>query len=206
MDLVNFGAFLLASLVIIAIPGPDFMLLLSHTLGYGARTGLWFAMGLALGNLWHTLLLLLGLATLLQWYPGLLQALKIAGAAYLLYLVYITWRSQPDNTGGLPQVEAGRGWLYLRRGLLCNALNPKVLLFFSAFLPQFIVVDSASSATTQIAFLGLVFILLVMLVYGSVALLMAKLLSQHLGILHSRLGKSLISLVFVYLALRLLWV
>ena len=105
-----------------------------------------------MGVLWHVTLAALGLSALVAAYPAALSAIRYAGAAYLLYIAWKSWRA-----GALPE---GRGVPSLRRaflrGVLSNMLNPKPILFFLAFLPQF-VNPEAGPVWRQVVLLGLIF-------------------------------------------------
>ena len=155
MELSQFFAFLSASIILTLAPGPDILYLLSTSLSSGWRSGAMLALGLCSGLIFHTFLVAGGVAAIIQASPFLFSLLKYAGAAYLLYLAYGSLNAR----GSLPLAASiapnPRGSLY-RRGLVMNILNPKVLIFFLAFLPQFI--DSRrGDVTGQILLLGFIF-------------------------------------------------
>ena len=155
MELTSFFAFLSASVLLTLAPGPDILYLLATSLSSGWRSGALLALGLCSGLIFHTLLVAGGVAAIIQASPFLFHLLKYAGAAYLLYLAYGSLRAG----GSLPLAATAAvkpaGSLY-RRGLIMNILNPKVLIFFLAFLPQFI--DSRQdNVTGQILLLGFIF-------------------------------------------------
>lgn len=152
----QFFAFLSASIILTLAPGPDILYLLATSLGYGCRKGAVLALGLCSGLIFHTLLVAGGVAAIIQASPFLFGLLKYAGAAYLLYLAYMSLRSARDKLPLAEQVPAQSPAAIYRRGLIMNVLNPKVLIFFLAFLPQF-VNPAAGSITGQILFLGFVF-------------------------------------------------
>ena len=147
--------FVLASVALTVAPGPDILYLLAKSLSDGAKSGIVFAAGLCSGLVFHTALIAAGVAALVRESPLLLQGLKGAGAAYLLYLA---WKSLGES--GAPVLAAAGArqnfWRLYRRGLMMNCLNPKVILFFLAFLPQF-VRPGAQSPGLQVVFLGAVF-------------------------------------------------
>lgn len=147
--------FVLASVALTVAPGPDILYLLAKSLSDGAKSGIVFAAGLCSGLVFHTALIAVGVAALVRESPLLLQGLKGAGAAYLLYLA---WKSLGES--GAPVLAAAGArqnfWRLYRRGLMMNCLNPKVILFFLAFLPQF-VRPGAQSPGLQVVFLGAVF-------------------------------------------------
>ena len=130
-------ACVLASAAVALAPGPDMMFVLGQTLAGGARRGWAAAMGIYCGAAVHILLAALGVAALLAAEPGLFTALRLAGGAYLLWLgvqaLRAAWAGLP---AGVPSgVAPGRVML---QGALTNLTNPKVALFFLAFLPQFV--------------------------------------------------------------------
>lgn len=133
MSLGTWLAFAGALLVALAVPGPDFVLVV-HAATRGLRAGLRTAGGIITGLCLHAGLAIAGLTTLLATLPGVLTALRFAGAAVLLWLGIAMLRDWKTAPGEHPVPGAG-GYL---RGLLVNATNPKALLFFAAVLPQFI--------------------------------------------------------------------
>ena len=153
------AAFALAVLVLNATPGVDLLLTLSRSFAGGLRAGLATALGINAGCVLHALAAAFGLATWLALVPGGFLALQWAGAAYLAWLGWgllrRAWRPPaPTGSGGPdhaqvaghePIAAAPLGlWPEFRRGLLTNLLNPKVALFFLAFLPPFVPAASAS--------------------------------------------------------------
>jgi threonine/homoserine/homoserine lactone efflux protein len=179
MEINTLFYFLTASVILTLAPGPDNMYLLAKSLASGARSGVALSAGLASGIVFHTTLVILGVAALLQSSPLAFTVLKFVGAAYLLYLAGKAFREH----GELQLGEAGEGAPYLaiyRRGVLMNVLNPKVLLFFLAFLPQF--VDTASEQVGwHIAMLGAVFALQAFAIFSLIALCAGRVRSFILG-------------------------
>ncbi len=129
-------AFLLASFLLWIAPGPDTMYILVWSIAQGRRAGAMSALGIGCGILLHTALAAFGLSALLAASAPAFSLLKLAGAAYLLYLGIQALRA----TGRLatPEVAAATPGRIFRQGVLTNALNPKVAIFFLAFLPQFV--------------------------------------------------------------------
>ena len=167
MDTATLFYFLLASVLLTLAPGPDIMYLLAKSLADGARNGVALAAGLSSGILFHTTLVILGVAALIQGSPVALAALKYLGALYLLYLAVGAFRDKSDlklENAGPPE---NRLALY-RRGILMNVLNPKVLPFFLTFLPQFVPADT-ETVGRQIALLGLLFAVQAFLIFSAVA-------------------------------------
>ncbi len=150
-------SFLAAAVLLTLAPGPDNLLVLALGMARGSRAGAAFGLGCALGCLNHTLLAALGVSALIAASPFWFNLLRWLGGAYLLWLGWQALRSSGVALmRPLADAEA-RPWQLFRRGLLANALNPKVVLFFLAFLPQF--VTPGPWASYQIVQLGLLFTL-----------------------------------------------
>ncbi len=163
---VSWLLFIVASLVLIVTPGQDMVLVMSRSIAQGAGAGVATAAGVSLGLVGHTLLATLGLGAILRTSEWLFVALKLAGAAYLIWLGIGLLRS-----GGGPldmQVASRRSLLRLfLDGALSNVSNPKIAIFYFAFLPQF-VLPGASHPTLSVLVLGLLFAGLTFLVKGPV--------------------------------------
>lgn len=157
-----FGAAVLLSLS----PGPDNVFVLLQSAQHGRRAGLLVVLGLCTGLIGHTLAVALGLAALFAASALAFTALKLAGAAYLLWLAWQVLRAPAGefNNAG-PTTSAGR--LY-RRGVLMNLSNPKVAIFFLALLPQFTRPELGPVAP-QIVLLGAVFMLAALLTFSAIA-------------------------------------
>lgn len=125
-------AFLAATVALVVTPGPDTAFVLAQSVGAGRTAGLRAAAGVNVGILVHTVLAALGLSALLRIAPTAYTVVKFAGATYLIYLGVQTLRGE----GGI-RVDAPTATGSFRQGLATNVLNPKVGLFFLAFLPQF---------------------------------------------------------------------
>ncbi|MEO8080247.1 MAG: LysE family translocator [Caldimonas sp.] len=150
-------AFLMASFVLAVLPGPGIAFIVTCTLGEGRRNGLVSVAGVALGNLGNALGAALGLAALLAVSATAFTAVKLAGAAYLVFLGAMALRRR--DAGAIDAVASrlrSRAAAVFRDGFLVALLNPKTALFFAAFLPQFI--DPGVAALPQVALLGAVFV------------------------------------------------
>ena len=180
MDLSTFLYFLVASVLLTIAPGPDIMYLLAKSLADGARSGIALAFGLCTGLIFHTTLVIIGVAAVIQQSPTAFAVLKYAGAAYLLYLAWGAFHAQGDLKLNTANKSAAYFKLY-RRGVIMNVLNPKVLLFFLAFLPQFVNLNS-DSVSLQIAFLGFIFGLQTLIVFSLVAVCAGKVRDYILNI------------------------
>ena len=149
-------AFLATALVLTATPGPDNLMVLSMGISRGRRAGIAFGLGCALGCLSHTLLAVVGISALVAASPVAFKALKVAGGAYLLWMGVQAWRhAGAVRVGGEAMSETPLRQLFVK-GLVANAINPKVVLFFLSFLPQF-VVASQGQVEWQLGLLGLLF-------------------------------------------------
>ncbi|RZL38482.1 MAG: LysE family translocator [Rubrivivax sp.] len=149
-------AFLATAVVLTATPGPDNLMVLSMGMSRGRRAGMAFGLGCALGCLSHTLLAVVGVSALVAASPLAFMLLKAAGGAYLVWMGVQAWRhAGAVRLAGEAVSEAPLRQLFAR-GLVANAINPKVVLFFLSFLPQF-VVASQGGVEWQLGLLGLLF-------------------------------------------------
>ncbi len=191
--------FLSASLALCIAPGPDNLFVLAQASQHGSRAGLLVTLGLCTGLIVHSLLVALGVAVIFQTSALAFTLLKFLGAGYLAYLAMQAFRAAGEPAA-VTEVKAGK--LYLR-GIIMNLTNPKVAIFFLAFLPQF--ADPAGEEMAiQIMLLGCAFIALTMLVFGAIAL-MAGALSHWLKAseVSQKILNYVASIVFVSLAIRL---
>jgi len=202
MPLELLGAFFISALLLAVVPGPDNVFVLGQSLVYGRRAGLLVVLGLCSGLILHTALVALGLAAILQTSPASLMLIKSCGAAYLLYLAFLSW--QDSRQPSMVETATLAAMQLYRRGLIMNASNPKVAIFFLAYLPQF--VDPAyGRISLQVLLLGLLFMLSTVLVFGAIVLLAGHYSAGlQSSVLHRRLLNRLVSVVFVLLALNLI--
>ncbi len=173
MPLTVLPLFLLAAWALNIVPGPDMLYVLARSAHQGRRAGLASALGIAGGCVIQTALVALGLAGILAAVPLAYDIVKFVGAGYLIYLGLraLFSRQSALNT---PQVEQTALWRIFVQGVLTNVLNPKVALFFLAFLPQF-TSPTYGSVPLQIIILGTLFNLSGTLVNTVVALLAGSL-------------------------------
>lgn len=200
-------AFFGVSVVLGLTPGPDNLFVLLQSAQRGWRAGMCVVLGLCLGLVGHTAAVALGLAAVFAASSTAFTVLKFCGAAYLAWLAWGALRA-PATASDLPKAssaEARRGgsWRMVGRGVVMNLTNPKVLIFFLAFLPQF--ADPARGGMApQIMVLGIVFMLATLLVFGAIACF-----SGAFGtlLLRSARGQQLLhrvaGVVFLGLAVRL---
>ena len=160
--------FIVASLVVIVTPGQDMILVMSRSIAQGSAAGVATAAGVSVGLVGHTLLATLGLGAILRASEWLFIALKLVGAAYLVYLGIQLLRARSHElamSGGAPR---SLGRLFVD-GALSNLANPKIAVFHFAFLPQF-VQPGEPHPTLAVFVLGLVFAALTFLIKGPVGL------------------------------------
>ena len=197
VELPIMAAFALAVLVAIAVPGPDALLVLGNTLSHGKRGGVLTALGVCLGYGVHILAALLGLTAIVLASAALFGAVKLVGAAYLMYLGVQTWRQRGHlelGDAGGPRRTPGQ---LLRQGFFGNALNPKAILFFMAVLPQFVRPEQGQ-VTLQIVQLGLVNFGVSLLFYSLLAQVaeQIRLGLQQRPVMAGRIQKALGGLLF----------
>lgn len=164
------ASFFLLSLALGLAPGPDILFVLAQSLAHGWRAGSLVTLGLCTGLVFHVSLAAFGVAACLRRYPWLFRLVTWGGAAYLVYLGIGAWRSASVVTvadGGA--AEALPALRLYTRGIVMNALNPKVMLFFLALMPRFVVPERGRVAA-QFLVLGLVFAVATVLVFHAVAL------------------------------------
>jgi threonine/homoserine/homoserine lactone efflux protein len=160
------AAFFAVSLLLALSPGPDNVFVLMQSAMRGRAAGLLVVLGLCSGLLVHTAAVAFGLATLFATSAFAFTLLKWVGASYLLWLARQAWRAPFGPPAAQPAAAAGR--LY-RRGIIMNVTNPKVSIFFLAFLPQFVAAERGSVAL-QVLWLGFIFMSATLLVFGAIAL------------------------------------
>jgi threonine/homoserine/homoserine lactone efflux protein len=195
------AAFFGASVVLALAPGPDNIFVLTQSALQGRRAGLLVTLGLCTGLLVHTTAVTLGVAAILQASTAAFTALKLAGAAYLLYLAGQAFRAGAAAVpaGGRP-LSAGR--LY-RRGIIMNVTNPKVSIFFLALLPQF-ADPGRGRVPLQLIALGGIFLVATLAIFGGVALAAGSLGERLSGSPRAqRAMQRVAGLVFLGLAVRL---
>ncbi len=155
----DLGLFIVSGLLLNITPGPDSLLIMSRSASQGWRAGSAAALGIGAGTLVHVLAGALGLSALLAASATAFVVVKLLGAAYLVWLgLGMLWQRRPDPgpAAPLPRPAPLALWAIFRQGLLTNVLNPKVALFFLAFVPQFISADAAHKGLAFVL-LGLIF-------------------------------------------------
>jgi threonine/homoserine/homoserine lactone efflux protein len=196
--------FVMASALLSIAPGPDILFVLTQATLHGKRAGIRVTLGMCTGLVVHTGAVALGIAALFQTSALAFGLLKVAGAFYLLYLA---WRAFIEGAKTLGEPGSGHpsaGALF-RRGILMNITNPKILIFFLAFLPQFASPEQGP-LTPQVMLLGGIFIGVVLAIFTGVAFLAGLLgdwLNRSPGA--QRALSRIAGTVYVALALKLLF-
>jgi threonine/homoserine/homoserine lactone efflux protein len=192
--------FTLASIALGVAPGPDNIFVLAQSSQHGVKAGLLVTLGLCTGLIFHTALVVFGVALIFQTSILAFTLLKVVGACYLIYLAWQAFRA--GSSQGLSREVSG-GSLYLR-GIIMNVTNPKVAIFFLAFLPQF-VDPSLGQVSLQVVQLGGIFIVATWMVFSGVAVTAGALGRWLQSSARAQLWLNRIAgMVFLALALRLL--
>jgi threonine/homoserine/homoserine lactone efflux protein len=163
------ATFFLASILLALAPGPDNIFVLTQSALRGRLAGLAVTLGLCTGLIVHTMAVALGVAVIFQTSALAFTVLKSLGACYLVYLAWQAFRASAASLAAGKCSEISPAKLY-RRGIIMNITNPKVSIFFLAFLPQF-ADPSRGPLTAQFILLGGIFIIATILVFGGIALL-----------------------------------
>ena len=164
------------SILLALAPGPDNLFVLTQSVQRGKAAGLVITSGLCSGLILHTTAVALGVAVIFQTSELAFTALKFVGAGYLLYLAWQAFHATTGNNGEVTG-EGGEAWRLYRRGIIMNLTNPKVSIFFLAFLPQF-ADPQAGRMVFQLMLLGGLFMFATFLVFGGIAML-AGLVSEQ---------------------------
>jgi RhtB (resistance to homoserine/threonine) family protein len=156
--IMNFEVFLLAAILLNLTPGTDTMYIVSRSIAQGRTAGIYSALGISAGIVVHTFLAAFGLSVILMQSAFLFNLIKVAGAIYLAYLGIrmILAKNETKEQQSLPKQSNKKIFL---QGMITNVTNPKVALFFLAFLPQFIQTNSGVPTPTPFIILGLTFTL-----------------------------------------------
>lgn len=204
MDPNAFILLVVACLAVNLTPGPSVLLVTSVSAARGFKAGLFAVLGMTAGALVHVVVAASGLAATLAAAPLAFAVLQYLGAAYLIYLAIELFRAKPmpAQTPSYPQ-DIG-GWQYFHRGLLVDLLNPKIALFFLAFIPQFLRAVETPGFLISLA-LGSVFLVTGALVNSSLAWLVAAGASRTRGRCGAWFQRWLPGSILFYLGLRLLW-
>ncbi len=167
IDINNVIMFIIASAILGIAPGPDNIFVLTQSIVNGKKSGIIITLGLCTGLLFHTSIVAFGIAVIFKTSLLAFNILKYFGAAYLLYL---SWQAFKSSSGNL-KISQKENTSFLKlyhKGIIMNVTNPKVSIFFLAFLPQF-ADSSRGSISLQILFLGFIFIIITLIVFSGVS-------------------------------------
>lgn len=193
-------AFMTGALILNIAPGPDVLFVSACGIRGGARAGALAGFGVGLGALCHVIMATLGLGAILAAHPEAQRAIQLAGAAYLLWLAWGSWRSADDHATLPKAPPPSRPLVLIGRGALNNLLNPKPVLFLVAFLPSF-TNPAWGPVWHQVLGLGLMFVAsgtIITMAYGAVAGLARQGLARRMGWLNR-----IAAVMFAGLAVRL---
>ncbi|MBR9875662.1 MAG: LysE family translocator [Vibrionaceae bacterium] len=154
IDLVVLPVYLTAVIALLMLPGPDVLLIASSSMSYGKKVGLFASLGNATSGVILTLLAAMGVSTLVAMSPVALKVLHLLGGAYLLKMGWDCMRAQASSAPELDQMSK-MATTYYQRALMSNLLNPKALVFFVMFLPQFVSNNITATSGEQMLALGL---------------------------------------------------
>lgn len=173
-------SFIGASILLTLMPGPDNIFVLTQSLSKGYKTGIAISVGLISGLIVHTTLAATGLAILILQSEFLFSILQYLGAGYLFYLAYQASREKQTEIEWIGKSKVKEAWFPLvKKGFLMNVLNPKVSMFFIAFLPQFIS-EGGYHITLQMLILGLIFMAQALVIFSMLSVLSGR-FSIHLN-------------------------
>ena len=172
--------FLTASILLTLSPGPDIIYVLVQGMTNGRKYGVITALGLVTGIIVHTSLVAFGISAIIKQSDSIFMAIKLLGAAYLFYLAWQVYRSEPTINVNAEADSAKEHLTSLfKRGFLMNVLNPKVAIFFLAFFPGFLW-EPEGNTVVQFYTLGFLFMLQAFLIFSAVAILAGK-ISRYLN-------------------------
>ncbi|KAA3650317.1 MAG: LysE family translocator [Bacteroidetes bacterium] len=175
MELSTLFAFALASFFMALMPGPDNIYVITESISKGFKNGILLSFGLNSGVLVHTLAAATGLSLILKQSELAFLVMQYLGALYLLYMAWGAYKEQALTLEAEQNLQTSSQIKVFRTGFLMNVLNPKVSLFFIAFLPQFVNTNSSIRVSMQMISLGFIFMLIGFLTFSTLAVLAAQL-------------------------------
>ncbi len=205
IDITILPLFIVSTLFLVISPGPDLLLISAYSSAQGFRAGVMIALGIFVAGLAQTLLVAFGLGQLMQAMPPLIWGIKIVGALYLSWIglnLLRTWLKNGESTKHNKELPLLSSKQLMCRGLLNNLMNPKALLFFSMFLPQF--TNTRFDLSSQIMVLGVLLSALALTINTAFAFSFSQLgtlIGNKLNL--SRHMDGVLGLVFLGLATRL---
>lgn len=196
-------SFFATAVLLAFVPGPDNIFVMTQSTLHGRRTGMTILLGLCTGLVVHTFAVALGIAVLFQKSQLAFTFLKYSGAAYLVYLAWQSFRSQSTPENAYKNSAGANQRKFYLRGIMMNITNPKVSIFFLAFLPQF-VDQNADYISLQLITLGFLFILATFMSFTLIVLLSASAghrFNQSLSA--QKIMNKVAGIVFIGLAVKL---
>lgn len=200
LGIETLALFFVTSVLLALAPGPDNIFVLTHSAQHGRKAGWFITLGLCTGLCFHTALVALGFAAIFRTSPVLFHVITFLGAGYLVYLAWGAWHAQ---AGGLHVSSAISAKALYLRGIIMNVSNPKVALFFLAYLPQFMA-PALGSPSWQTVQLGITFMLAALLTFSVIAALAAIIAPWLQASEQRQIGLDKVAaVIFLALALRL---
>ncbi len=204
LTFAQFFGFLVAAVLITASPGPDNLMVLGMGISKGRKQGIVFGLGCALGCLSHTVLAVIGVSAMIAASATAFTALKVAGGLYLVWLGFNSLRSSGGAKVETVQADEQSLTKLFFKGAFANAINPKVVLFFLSFLPQFII-PANGNVSWQMAALGVTFTAQAAMLFGLLGYFSGSIgqwlnTRPKVGVILDRIAGT----VFVALGLRLI--
>lgn len=166
-----YAAFVLATVALILLPGPIVTLVIANSLAYGTRTGVMTSLGASFGNLILAAAGAAGLVAALSYLGDVFEVIRWAGAAYLIWLGIKAWREEPHTLDDTKPMR--KSSTVFAQGIVVALTNPKTIIFYAAFFPQFI--NPVAPAAPQLALLAVTFVVLATILDTGYALLAGRL-------------------------------
>lgn len=202
-DIGNLFGFAAASVALAVAPGPDNLFVLTRSAIQGPKAGIFVTLGLCTGLLFHTLAVGLGVAVIFKTSSFAFSVLKFGGAGYMLFLAWQAFNAPTTECEHDSGVDSDLGKLY-RQGVILNVTNPKVSIFFLAFLPQF-VAEESGLVFLQTLVLGGVFVVSTIFVFGLIAIVSGSLRRYYLqSVRIQNVLNWIAGMVFLGIAVKLL--
>ena len=206
MEDLNFWLLFFSTAFVLNIaPGPDLLYILTKTVFSGTKVGIASALGVCTGALFHVFAAAIGISAILVTSATAFTIVKIIGVLYLFYLAYQSFFSKGTSLNISDEKKSSTAWQAFKQGVLIDILNPKVAIFFMAFLPQF-VREGHGSVSIQLIYLGLLVILVAILVEVAYVLMFSKIATaiRNSKKISKWLDKA-IGVMFVVLGLKLVF-
>jgi threonine/homoserine/homoserine lactone efflux protein len=163
-DIQQVLLFAVTSAILAVTPGPDILYVITRGMTQGRKSAMAAAAGFSLGNITHTVFAVIGLSAVVMSSATIFTAIKLLGATYLIYIGWKTFTAKSTSLDGKDAKILSPKAIFIQ-SITANVVNPKVALFFIAFLPQFVRAENGSAAS-QMAVFGLVFIVCTFIVFG----------------------------------------